>query len=520
MSGFEQNFQVLHSEELGRFVVAKRDIPSGEQILLENPYVTGPYYDADISCLNCFKESCCTCSKCGKAPLCYDCHGHDDVECDFYRKSNLDKNFIYNHFSVITPVRCLLLYRIDQDRYNEMMRMEAYLEERRGTEIWDVHEKCVVKPLLENGIFENFGDLEVTGELIQRICGILDMNTFELRGNDDSPGMQLHNLARGLFPKTALMTHSCIPNTLLSIDGSSNVRVYTTVPVKMGEILHNSYTRSLLGTYDRQIQLREGRHFTCYCKRCRDPTELGTHLSSIRCTECADGLCSFYPDNPRWECNKCRQFLKREYVNEILCAARSEIIDCSPEIRDLEKVISKHSRTLNPCHALVLEAKQTLVGELRNIYMSLDPANVPKQVLKRKFELCDEILRIVRILEPGVSRLAGIAMYEYHVALVQLSRRNFDTTEIKSHELLDNLIKAEIELKQAISMLLFEDASTPEGQLAKRAMRELKALREEIAEVRAMIEDENLDMQDQYRNRSNVNANNNYNKKKKYTKRR
>ncbi|XP_055536296.1 SET domain-containing protein SmydA-8-like [Wyeomyia smithii] len=508
MAGFSENFQVLETAESERYVVAKRNIASGEQILMEEAYVTGPYYDADISCLNCFKESCCTCSKCSKAPLCYDCSSHNADECDFYRESSLDKNFLYNHFNVITPVRCLLLYGTNRERYDEVMRMESHLEERRGTEIWDIHEKYVVKPLLDSGAFDNFHNLEVTGELIQRICGILDVNTFEIRGNEDSPGMTMSNLARGLFPKTALMTHSCVPNTLLSIDGYANARVYTSVPVKMGEVLHNSYTRNLLGTYDRQTQLIEGRHFTCSCKRCTDPTELGTHLSSIRCTSCTDGLCSFHTDNPRWECNNCHHLLKREYVNEVMCAARSEILACPPEIRDLEKVISKHSKTLNPQHSLVLEAKQNLAGELRSVCMSLEPPHVPKQILKRKIELCEEILGVVRVLEPGISRMVGIALYEHHVALVELSRRNFDTTEFKSHELLDNLLKAENDLKQAVSMLLFEHVSTPEGQLAKRAMRELKDLREDIAEVRAMIEDEHLEKQDQGHNRKSNTASN------------
>ncbi|XP_053683976.1 SET domain-containing protein SmydA-8-like [Sabethes cyaneus] len=512
MAGFSENFEVLETDDCKRYVVAKRDIASGEQILMEEAYVTGPYYDADISCLNCFKESCCTCSKCGKAPLCYDCTNHNEDECNFYRESQLDKNFLYNHFNVITPVRCLLLYRTNPEHYEEIMRMESHLEERRGTEIWDIHEKYVVKPLLESGAFDNFEGLEVTGELIQRICGILDVNTFEIRGNEDSPGMIMNNLARGLFPKTALMTHSCVPNTLLSIDGYSNARVYTSVAVKMGEVLHNSYTRSMLGTYDRQTQLIEGRHFTCSCQRCKDPTELGTHLSSLRCTECTDGLCSFYTDNPRWKCNNCDHLLKREYVNEVLCAARSEILSCPLEIRDLEKIIGKHSKTLNPHHSLVLEAKQNLAGELRSVCLSVEPSNVPKQVLKRKLELCEEILGILRTLEPGISRMVGIALYEYHVASVELSRRNFDTTEIKSRQLLDNLLKAENDLKQAISMLLFEHVSTPEGQLAKRAMRELKDLREDIADVRAMIDDEQLEKQDH--NRRNNTVNNKCNRKK------
>lgn len=197
-------------------------------------------------------------SKCGVVPLCYDCVDHEEAECHFYRTSQLDRRFLYNHFNVIMPVRCLLLYRSNRERYDEVMAMEARLEERRGTEIWDIHEKYVVKPLLESGIFGQFEDLEVTGELIQRICGLLDANTFEIRGNVDSRGVQMSNLARGLYPKTALMTHNCMPNTLLSVDGYSNVRVFTTVPVKMGEILHISYTRSLFVSCFRGFEKSRG----------------------------------------------------------------------------------------------------------------------------------------------------------------------------------------------------------------------------------------------------------------------
>lgn len=58
-------------------------------------------------------------------------------------------------------------------------------------------------------------------------------------------------------------------------------------------------------------------------------------------------------------------------------------------------------------------------------------------------------------------------------------------------------------------MLLFEHSSTPEGQLAKRAMRELKELRAEIAVVQAMIEDEKLEPPSRNQ-RGNSNATNNY----------
>lgn len=188
--------------------------------------------------------------KCRRAPLCYDCTVHIEAECEFYRKSNLDINFLFNHFDVVTPVRCLLLAETDPEKFNEVMKMEAHLEERRGTEIWNIHGKHTVQPLLECGAFERFGaGVKVNEEVIQQICGVLDVNSFEIRGDADEQDGQMSNTVRGLYPKTALMTHSCVPNTLVSVDGNSSLRLYTTVAVKEGELLYYNYTRCLFVCY-------------------------------------------------------------------------------------------------------------------------------------------------------------------------------------------------------------------------------------------------------------------------------
>ncbi|EDS45653.1 conserved hypothetical protein [Culex quinquefasciatus] len=161
--------------------------------------------------------------------------------------------------------------------------------------------------------------------------------------------------------------------------------------------------------------------------------------------------------------------------------------DVTFEIPELEEAITRHSATLNPRNSLVLELKQTLAGELRNLCLASHPANVPRHLLQRKLELCAELLDVLRVLEPGISRLTAIGLYEYNVSLWNVARKKFETKEISAKELLDNLIKGESGLKQSISMLLFEHPTTPEGHLTKRAMQDLKELREEIAQVRALV---------------------------------
>lgn len=62
------------------------------------------------------------------------------------------------------------------DSYREVMKMESHCAERRGTAIWCMHENCVVKPLkVANLITQD------DAQLIQKYCGIMDVNAFEVR---------------------------------------------------------------------------------------------------------------------------------------------------------------------------------------------------------------------------------------------------------------------------------------------------------------------------------------------------
>lgn len=70
----------------------------------------------------------------------------------------------------------------------------------------------------------------------------------------------------------------------------------STVPIKKGEQHYTTYTYTLNGTAERQKHLRAGKFFICRCERCLDPTELGTHFSSLKCLECENG--NVIPLNP------------------------------------------------------------------------------------------------------------------------------------------------------------------------------------------------------------------------------
>lgn len=63
------------------------------------------------------------------------------------------------------------------------MKLESHVTERRDSPIWKFIQHSVVEPIINN-----FKDCRIDAELVQQVCGILDVNTFELRNFDVSCG--------------------------------------------------------------------------------------------------------------------------------------------------------------------------------------------------------------------------------------------------------------------------------------------------------------------------------------------
>lgn len=78
-------------------------------------------------------------------------------------------------------------------------------------------------------------------------------------------------------------------NKLLLIYIFHRLVLRTTINVKEGQELFTTYTYTLSGTRVRQDHLKKGKFFSCKCERCSDPTELGTHFSSLLCKKCDNG---------------------------------------------------------------------------------------------------------------------------------------------------------------------------------------------------------------------------------------
>ena len=229
--------------------------------------------------------------------------------------------------------------------------MESHNEIRRGNDLWQVNETNTVHFLRDVCQMAN----ELSEEEIHFACGVLEVNTFEIRTN------RTGNRIRGVFPLTAIAAHGCIANTKHVIhENSANkyeIIVYASVPIQRGQMIFTNYTYSLEGnilishfhfhlffayarfeclisflcvpgTKERRKHLRESKYFDCSCPRCSDPTEGGTYLSALKCQKCSIGnvlpICPLDNDSS-WNCDRCCYKLKSTVVDKVLTKLKAEV---------------------------------------------------------------------------------------------------------------------------------------------------------------------------------------------------
>ena len=141
-----------------------------------------------------------------------------------------------------------------------------------------------------------------TADSIFRAVGILDVNAYELHC---TPGMAGY---RALFPLGSLLSHACVANVAVSYEREPPFRAtyVACTDIKAGEqvtkqkinfnlifnvLTHfgkvcSKYVSPLMCTLRRRPLLREDWYFDCCCRRCSDPTELGSYLGAVLCQSC------------------------------------------------------------------------------------------------------------------------------------------------------------------------------------------------------------------------------------------
>lgn len=137
-------------------------------------------------------------------------------------------------FESILSLRCLLLKRVNREKWEKINEMESHNKIRRNIpSLWDRNQQLVV-----DRIRHQWGYAEFTEEEVHTICGILEVNSFEVGTN----GCR----ARALFPEAYLICHDCQPNTTHTDDPVTHkLQLRSTIPLKKGSKITLSYSYTL-----------------------------------------------------------------------------------------------------------------------------------------------------------------------------------------------------------------------------------------------------------------------------------
>ncbi|CAG4991328.1 unnamed protein product [Colias eurytheme] len=468
-----RTFEIHHSEALGRYLVASRDIKQGEIILKEKPAVSGPRIACTPHCLSCNKKlnpiqdgdslDYYKCSSCNW-PLCgFECESTEvhRQECKLMTANNYKCNIKYvapgraeAAYCVIAPLRTLLLKESNPELFQNIMSLESHLKDRINTQLYQVFKTNLVtfvKQVLK---------LPYDDETILKIASIFDINSFDVRSADGSSRF------RAIYTRASMINHNCKPNTRHIFIGDDYIfALIATVPIAKGEMITATYTQSLWGTLDRRKHLKSTKHFDCICERCKDPTEFGTYTGSIYCSLCAEGKLENKPmmvstdplnETAPWKCESCGYCIQSRQMfwgNNALKEDLKKLNKNDPG--EYENFIKMYSHTLHPKNHLIIQSKLALMQIYGN-YEKYTLSDLSDDLLERKVDICHELLEIADKVEPGWTKFRGTILLELQAAMVMQTKREFEADKLTKAGAQDQLMESMVLLQEATNILKVE----------------------------------------------------------------
>ena len=133
---------------------------------------------------------------------------------------------------------------------------------------WAKNKRKLVRLLSKTGLAEDTDFLHCSLDLARRHSITLNMAR--------------NNGGMGLFPLFALFNHSCVPNAKFLVYPDANLAVQAQTRISKGQEIVVSLVQTLEPTWKRRARLMRDFMLACNCKRCSDPTELGSNLSALK----------------------------------------------------------------------------------------------------------------------------------------------------------------------------------------------------------------------------------------------
>ncbi|CAL8111144.1 unnamed protein product [Orchesella dallaii] len=405
---------VKTDEKIGRYLEANRDIKQGEIIITEEALMVGPSGDPHPFkiCLGCCRVVigepvyCGTC----KWPMCSEaCEKialHAKFECRVFKNAGVKPTNDPQDYHNINILRCLMLKEANMKKYETLMKLESGGGDKK--------KKVVAPKEVAEFILKKCNQKSYDNELLGKMSGIVAINSF---ATTDRLSLSIApRMAALLFYNASMMSHDCVPNTswirVENPDNTFSIKVWATVPIKSGQLITTQYLDVTRSQIERRAHLQETYNFACSCKRCSDPTELGTFYGAVKCTKCPKGKGYMLSEDPmkasdaNWKCNACGNSAPyRECAVPIETNIVEEIRAAADEV-ELERILDKHADiTLHPNHWLMMDCRQEIVKRLFNSIATIK--EVPRRVerAQKMLEYCRALHKVTEAFYPGNNRI-------------------------------------------------------------------------------------------------------------------
>lgn len=122
-------------------------------------------------------------------------------------------------------------------------------------------------------------------------------------------------------------------------------------------------------------------------------------MSTLICQFCKGNVLHDTKQNI-WQCIDCNKVTNN--VDTLVAEANRGLSMANFDVSKLENIIRNYSHLLHPNHYLMLKAKQILAGILK-----VTTVKSRRFTAQRLLELCSDILGVLHIVQPGISRLTG-----------------------------------------------------------------------------------------------------------------
>lgn len=191
-------------------------------------------------------------------------------------------------------------------------------------------------------------------------------------------------------------------------------------------------------------------------------------------------ISSFVDPRAAWKCNKCSVEDSAENVNRLLRTLQVEI-ESTGSVESMENLLEKYKSVLHSNHFIMISIKNSLIesyGHLKGHLLS----ELPDALLRRKIELCEDVLAILNVFESGKSRARGLMMYERHAPIAFLAQSRHQMENLTEEEYLKQLENALEMLNESLEILSSEDEKVcKELKLAKFSKWNLESLIEDFS---------------------------------------